>query len=181
MKVIDKILDKINLFLALIGGIVLGLLLIAICFATISRFLFNKPFSNLVELSSYSLIFITFFAAPWLLQQRKHMAVDIIVNMLKPNQKLIMSTFSNILGFLISATITYVGANVTLDYLTQNIKIMDSMQTPQWVLLSAIPIGALFLSLQFIRNIRDDVQHRNVGKSIDEETIELVNQMKEGV
>ena len=58
---------------------------------------------------------------------------------------------------------------------------MDSMQTPQWVLLAAIPIGALFLSLQFIRNIRDDVLHKNVGKSLDEETIELVNQMKEGV
>lgn len=98
MKILNRILDSINLFLASIAGIWLGFLLVSICYATFSRFAFNEPHSNLIELSAYGLVFIAFLAAPWLLQERRHINVDIVVNALSQRGKAIMSIVTDVIG-----------------------------------------------------------------------------------
>lgn len=152
MNTINKILDKINLALATIAGIWLGFLLVAICTSTFSRFFLNKPISDLIEVSAYGLVFIAFLAAPYLLQYRSHINVDIIPNMLSRPNQLRLSLVTDVMGFLIAIVIAYVGFEATLYNYTGNIKAMDSMQTPMFLLLGSIPIGMFFLALQYIRN-----------------------------
>lgn len=156
MKVINKALDTINLALAIIAGLFLGFLLASICFATVSRFLFNKPFSNLVEVSAYSLVFVAFLSAPWLLQLKQHIRVDILTNALSRGAQLRLETFANLLGFLICLIVLYVGGKTVIEYQAQGIAVMDSMKTPQWLLLTPIPIGCFFMAVQFVRNTVGD-------------------------
>lgn len=157
MKLLNRILDGINKFLASIAGIWLGFLLVSICYATFSRFAFKSPHSNLIELSAYGLVFIAFLSAPWLLQERKHINVDIFVNMLNERAKIKLNMVTDFMGFLISFAVFYVGLVATMSSYTNNIRIMDSMQTPQFLLIMSIPIGAFFLALQFLRNFRQDI------------------------
>lgn len=157
MKLLNQILDKINLLLASIAGLWLGFLLVSICYATFSRFAFNNPLSNLIEVSAYGLVFIAFLPAPWLLQHRSHINVDIIVNMLNQRGKNIMNLFTDFAGIVISAVIFYVGLTATISSFTNKIQVMDSMQTPQFLLIISIPIGTFFLALQFLRNLKQDI------------------------
>lgn len=163
MKTLNRILDGINLFLASIAGIWLGFLLVSICYATFSRFAFNNPHSNLIELSAYGLVFIAFLAAPWLLQERKHINVDIVVNALSQRGKTIMSIVTDIMGFTICIVVFYYSFIATLNSYTQNIRIMDSMQTPQFLLIISLPIGTFFLALQYVRNFRQDLSTLKKG------------------
>ena len=158
MKLVNKILDIFILALACVAGVALGFLLLAICYATFSRFVFNYPLSSLIEYSSYSLLYITFLAGPWLLKQRRHISIDMILVKLKSRARAAMQLATNTLGFALCSTLFYFGYLVTLSNFQRNIRVMDSMATPQWLIVVAIPIGMFFMAVQFLRHIMQDIQ-----------------------
>ncbi len=130
---VNRFFDGVNIVLAVTAGLSMGFLLVAICVSTLSRFIFNRPFSNLVEYSSYSLIYIAFLSGPWLLSHRRHISVDIITNVLKPGTQKIMDIFICVLGLVITLTIGWFSLTITLSNFQNDIRIMDSMRTPQWI------------------------------------------------
>lgn len=156
MKLLNKIVDGCIKVLSGIAGLALGFLLIAICFATFSRFVFNNPMSNLVEYSAYTLLYVTFFGAPGILKERAHINVDIVSNALPKQKQQILTVVVDIIGVIASAAICFYGAQVAIDNFISKIRVMDSMGTPQYLLTMAIPIGMFFMTVQFIRNLAQD-------------------------
>lgn len=144
--------------LSAIAALALGFLLIGICYSTFSRFLFNRPLTNLVEYSTYSLMYITFFGAPQILKNKGHISLDVITNALPERINAKLSLAVNIAGCILSCMIFYYGCLITRDHFLFKVKIMDSMGTPQYLLTMAIPIGMFFMAIQFARNFHDDFQ-----------------------
>ena len=158
MQIVNKIIDRCEFALACIAGAALVFLLLAISFSTFSRFLFNNPMSNLIEYSSYSLVYIAFLGSPYILRSHGHVNVDMLENALPAKGRQILRICTNILGMLISAITCYYGTVVTASNIADNVHILDSMNTPQWVLIIAIPIGTFFLAVQFVRNCAEEVK-----------------------
>ncbi|RQD72671.1 MAG: TRAP transporter small permease [Tindallia sp. MSAO_Bac2] len=159
MKSFNKIIDTCINILSAIAAFALGFLLLGICYSTFSRFFFNKPLTNLVEYSSYSLIYITFFGSPKILRNRGHISLDILTNALSKKSNLRLGMFVNVLGAVLSAIITYFGGKVAIDNFVNNIRVMDSMGTPQYLLTMVIPIGMFFMMIQFFRNSVEDYRN----------------------
>lgn len=157
MRLINRAIDMIINFMAGVATMIMGFLLISICYATFSRFVFNEPIARTVELAAYSLIYITFLSAPWLLKQRGHVSVDVILLFLGKRAKKTITLITDIVGMLISFVLFYYSYLVTLDNYISKITIMDSSNTPQYLLLIAIPISFIFLGIQFIRFIKEDI------------------------
>lgn len=164
MRTINRIIDVCIDALSGIAALSLGFLLVGICYSTFSRFLFNKPITSLVEYSTYSLVYITFLAAPQILRSRGHIYLDIITNMLPKKANSILGVGVNIVGAIISGVILYFGSLVVIDNYIFKVKVMDSMGTPQYILTMAIPIGMLFLTIQFIRNLFADLRQFKEAK-----------------
>ena len=160
MRTINKILDKCNLILAVIAGIVILLLILAVCFSTLSRYLFNKPYAFLTDYATYSLLFIAFLGAPWLMQQRGHTNIDLIPNALSEHKRHMWMGCIEILVAVISAVVTYVGILVTQGAIQNNTRLSDTFGTPKWILLISIPIGCFFLTIQSIRCAAEDLRHK---------------------
>jgi len=158
LKLLNKILDVCTLGLAGIGGLALGFLLLAICYSTFSRVVFNQPLSFLMEYATYTLIYIAFLSGPWILQQRKHISVDIVLEAIHPYKRKVMTTVTDFMGAVICAIVCYFGALVAIGNLQRNVLVMDTMGTPQWVLVAAVPVGMFFMALQFLRHFCLDLQ-----------------------
>ena len=156
MRFINKLIDYSINFLAGIAAALIGVLLVSISYATFSRYVFHDPKARVIELSAYSLIYVTFLAAPWLLRARGHINVDLILIKLKGKIKTGLYLINDTVGFIITSLLFYFSYLVTLDNYVNNIKIMDSVGTPQFLLIIAIPIGSLFLAIQFLRFIKED-------------------------
>ena len=171
ISAINKALDYCILALAVIAGLALGFLLLGICYATFSRFVFNRPLAFLMEYATYTLIYIAFLAGPWLLQQRRHVQVDIVLNGLKPRARQIVVAATNLLGVVVCAVICYYGTLVTMGNIERNIRLMDSMATPQWVLVIVIPIGMFFTSVQFLRLFVDNIVEMKGKGEIETEKV----------
>lgn len=167
MKTINRIIDICIAALSGIAAISLAFLLIGICYSTFSRVVFNKPLSNLVEYSTYSLLYVTFLGAPQILKNKGHINLDIVTNALPKKVNNILALIINIVGAVISACIFYFGLLVVTDNYNFKIKVMDSMATPMWLLTIVIPVGMLFLTIQFIRNFFIDYEDfKNYKKTV---------------
>jgi len=156
MKTLNRIIDICIKTLSGIAALSLAFLLVGICYSTFSRFALNKPLSNLVEYSTYSLLYITFLGSPQILKNRGHINLDIITNMLSDNANKILSLVVNIVGAGISGFIFYYASLVVKDNFVYQVKVMDSMATPQYLLTIVIPIGMFFIFIQFIRNFAEE-------------------------
>ncbi|HHV63567.1 MAG TPA: TRAP transporter small permease [Peptococcaceae bacterium] len=164
MQYINRVIDFIINLMAGIAAVIMAALLVGICYATFSRFVFNEPLARIVELAAYSLIYITFLAAPWLLKQRGHINVDLILLALKGRAKRGLILFTDFIGAILSAVLFYFSYLITLSNFMNNVRIMDSSNTPQYLLLIAIPISSFFLAIQFIRFIKEDIVALKEGK-----------------
>jgi TRAP-type C4-dicarboxylate transport system permease small subunit len=156
MRVLNKILDKCNLVLAAIASVIILLLILAVSFSTLSRYLFNKPFSFLTDYSTYSLLFVAFLGAPWLMQQRGHTALDIVVNALPEKARHIWVGVTELVIAAMAAVLVVVGVQLTQTAFVGGTTLTDTFGTPKWILLSCIPLGCFFLALQSIRNAVED-------------------------
>ena len=165
MKVFHKVIDTCLNVLATVAGLALGFLLIAICYSTFSRVVFRNPMSNLIEYSAYSLIYITFLGAPWILKQRGHITVDLILEMMSKKKKYLMNMLTDIAGSLICAVVFWEGAVVVWSNIREHIKVMYSMGTPQFLLIIVIPVGSLFMIIQFLRNAAEDYHLWKAGEN----------------
>ena len=158
MKVFAKIVDRCVWVLAVIAACILLVLLLAVCFATISRYLFNKPFAELIDLSGYSLIFIVFLGAPWLMSKRGHVRIDLFLDKASPKAQHYWNAVTNFAVVFIALVICYIGALLTINYLIKGRVMQDVMDTPQWILLLPIPVGSFFLALQALLNGLEDLK-----------------------
>lgn len=169
MKTINKAIDVCIEALSGIAALALAFLLMGICYSTFSRFALNKPLSNLVEYSTYSLIYVTFLGSPKILKNKGHINLDIVTNYLPAKANNILSMVVNVAGTVISAVIFYFGLLVVTDNYNFKIKVMDSMGTPMWLLTVVIPIGMFFITVQYVRNFFDDYKifKNNNKKSVN--------------
>ncbi|WP_313164878.1 TRAP transporter small permease [Sedimentibacter sp.] len=158
MKTINRVIDICIEALSAIAALSLAFLLIGICYSTFSRFALNKPLSNLVEYSTYSLLYVTFLGSPKILKNKGHINLDIVINYLPEKANNVLSMIVNVAGTIISACIFYFGLLVVTDNYNFKIKVMDSMATPMWLLTIVIPVGMFFITIQYVRNFFDDYE-----------------------
>lgn len=163
MNLLKKIVARCCVILAGVAAAVLFVLLLAVTFATLSRFFFNKPFAELVDLSSYALVWVAFFGAPWLMLERGHVVIDLLISRVGARSQDLWRALANFAMVLISLVVAYVGGLLTVDYLINGRIMQDVMETPQWILLLPIPVGSFFLALASLVNGIEDLKRARRG------------------
>lgn len=157
MRCFSKAVRACSWALAVVAAAILLVLLLAVCFATFSRYLFNKPFAPLIDLSSYALVWVAFLGAPWLMGQRRHIRIDMIADRVSPRAAQRWSVVIDFVVVVITWVIAYIGGLLTVDFLIKGRVMQDVLATPQWILLIPIPVGAFFWGLQSLLNGLEDL------------------------
>jgi C4-dicarboxylate transporter DctQ subunit len=90
----------INVCAAAAGILICGLVVLIVADITSRNFLlFAMPWS--FDVAEYSLFFITFLGAPWVLREEGHITVDILVARLSPSNQIYMARVANAIGGLV--------------------------------------------------------------------------------
>jgi TRAP-type C4-dicarboxylate transport system permease small subunit len=161
---LNKAIDSCILALAAIAGVIVLFLLLAVCFATLSRYLFREPFAFLIDYSSYSLLFIAFLGSPWLLQKRGHVSIDMVVDALPPGIKPFWRAVIDLLIACISVVVCCIGVSLTYTSFVNHVAVDDFLRTPKWVLMAPIPVSSFFLAVQSVRNMIGNFKADKAGR-----------------
>jgi TRAP-type C4-dicarboxylate transport system permease small subunit len=138
--------------LALIACAVLFLMTLMICADVLLRNVriipgvFGLAWSN--EVSEAMLYLITMLAAPWLLRQGQHIRVDVVLRAVPARLGWCFEWIADILGLACCLAIAYYGARAALASFNAGSISIKTLVTPEWWLLTPLPIAFLLLAIE---------------------------------
>ncbi len=137
--------------LAVVSGGVLGLFTIGICADVLIRTFGSRPLPYTATLVEYGLFYVTFLSAPWLLRDKGHVYVDMVMRMMSPRAKRLNEILVYFLGFGSTAILTYAALYMTWDsYVRMDLETRD-FDMPRWLLFLPMTISFFLISLEFLR------------------------------
>ena len=140
--------------------VVIGLMgsMAALVFANVvSRYVYNYSIIWVEELTQYQMIWITYLGAGLALRQGRHVAVDLVGDLLPPGLRRRLRIFIGvvILGFLFATT--WFGFQIAAFTWNQETPVMNIRTGIPYL---GVPLGALVCGLHLVLVFRDFVERR---------------------
>jgi TRAP-type C4-dicarboxylate transport system permease small subunit len=106
------------------------------------------------EVSEDILYLVTLFSAPWLLREGRHIRVDILLRALPARTGWLLEWIGDLLGLACSLFFVWYGLRVTADSLAAGALSIKTLITPEWWLLSAMPVAFALVAVEFLFRMR---------------------------
>ena len=136
---------------AWLAGFLMMFSILAVCTDVVMRYFFNRPIPGVLQFSEYSLLYIPFLAAAYVLREDSHIKIDIVLNRLNPKAQSLINMVTSILGFVVLLILTYYGTYITVDYYRRKVPTLEYFKIPEFLVIMVIPVGCFFFSVQCIR------------------------------
>lgn len=154
MKLLPKArpaLDGAINFLAILSAVLVIFVLVTVSLGVVMRYFVHSPLNWVVETAEYSLVFITFMGAAWVLRMEKHVTMELVSKRLKPRNQDLLGIITSIIGVVICLVLVVYGTHVALDLFRRDVYELRVLDVPMAALVSCVPIGSFMLFLQFLR------------------------------
>jgi TRAP-type C4-dicarboxylate transport system permease small subunit len=106
------------------------------------------------EISEAMLYLVTMLTAPWLLRRGQHIRVDIILRAVPKQVGWMLEWAVDMLGLGCSLFMAYYGARAALASFNAGSVSIKTLVTPEWWLLSVLPVAFLALSIEMLFRMR---------------------------
>ena len=106
------------------------------------------------EISEAMLYLITMLTAPWLLRKGQHVRVDIVLRAVPKRVGWVFEWIVDVLGLACCLLIAYYGARAALASFAAGSMSIKTLVTPEWWLLSVLPVAFLALSVEMLFRMR---------------------------
>lgn len=123
----------------------------AVTYDVFMRYMFGQPTSWAQDLSEYAMLWATFMAAPWVLQQDGHVKLELVVERLSPLNRDRAATVTAALSCFICAVLAWQSAEATWMFYARGDVIRREWALPQFYPYLIIPVGSVLLSVEFFR------------------------------
>ncbi|WP_112320958.1 TRAP transporter small permease [Oceanibium sediminis] len=150
---IVTLFSRLNLLLAVTGAGILFFAASIIFLEVASRALFGTSRLWVIEVSEYSLLYITFLGAPYLLEKNMHVTLDLVYDNLPRGWKALAHLFNSALGFAVCVLLTVVGLDVVLDQYGTGVRAATVMAPPKYLVTMALPVGMFLMAVHFLFQI----------------------------
>lgn len=151
LKKIAAILDGAIYILVFFSfGLVMCAVLI-VCAEVVSRYVLNRPFVWVEQISGYILVYIVFLNAAWVLKKERHVKLDILLNRLNPKTQTLFNVVTSFVAAIVCLIITWYGVDVTWDYFQRDVPSIEMLRIPMFIIWGVIPVGGFLLFIQFLR------------------------------
>jgi TRAP-type transport system small permease protein len=106
------------------------------------------------EISEAMLFLVTLLTAPWLLSRGQHIRVDIILRAVPPRVGWLFEWTVDLFALACCAIIAWYSARAAWASFTAGSLSIKTLITPEWWLLSVLPVAFLLLTLEMLFRMR---------------------------
>jgi C4-dicarboxylate transporter DctQ subunit len=153
-----KALDRVCTLLAVVSGLIVVFVTFSIGYSILSRAMGLPSAIWVIQFNEYALLWMTFLGTAWLLSQKKHISVHIILQRLSEKNKKIFAVIHALMGTLLCGVLCWFTTFTTIEKIGRNVIDVQAVDIPIGYVLMVIPLGFLLLFLQFVRNLVDAVR-----------------------
>jgi len=162
----DSLLDGT----AYLAGLLVATVTFSVLYEVVARYFFNSPTIWAVDLTEYSLVYITFLGAPWVLRDRAHTRVEIVVERLRPRVRVILGILVSLVAAATAAVMAWEGALETWDSYLGGHAELRAWRVYRWPLILPICVGSLMLVIEFLRQAWHNVGVLRRGEPVPDES-----------
>ena len=148
---VTAIVDRIINFFSVLVVVLLTFMMLSVSFGVVMRYFLKRSPIWVIEVTEYSLLYITFLGAAWLLKKEGHVKMDLVLNMLKPGTQALMNTITSVLCAIVTLIVAWYGAKVSWDHYDTGYRLSSILRPPSALIVAIIPVGSFMLFLQFLR------------------------------
>ena len=154
MKIIRKLTGVFDWLVSLFGAlavILIALNMVMVCTLVFMRYVLKNAPAWVIEVTEYSLLYITFLGTTWLLKEEGHVRMDLIISGFSPKVQAIINTTTSMLCAVICFVVTWYGVKITWDHYQTNYVLPTIIRPQSYLIVGIIPIGCFMLFIQFLR------------------------------
>ena len=149
-SLIRHFFSQMNLACAVLGAALLFFITGLICLEVFTRARGGASRLWVIEASEYTLLFIAFLGAPYLLEKNRHVALDLFYNSLKGRPRRVVQSVNALVGFAGCGTLSVVGILVVIDQFNIGVREVTVMHPLSWWITAAVPLGMFLMTVQFL-------------------------------
>lgn len=148
--ILKNIVSRTIDVMGILAGILLIFSVLSISIGVASRYLLDRPMAWVVEISEYSILYITFLIAAWVLKREGHVRMDLVFNRLSPRTQHMMGIITSSISAIVSFILFWYGLKVTWELFRTRYFTPTILELPKFVIVAIIFIGSLLLFFQFL-------------------------------
>jgi C4-dicarboxylate transporter DctQ subunit len=130
------------LIVAMMGVITLDVVL---------RNLGYQSWAHFFTFTEYALLIVPCLGAPWLVREKGHIYVEILLMYLDRRGRTALRLVIGIVCVVVCAVLAWYGFEVTLRDFVANEKDVRSLDMPRWMIVGFVPLSFAMMALEFLR------------------------------
>lgn len=164
-----KKINAINLRIAKVFLILcIALQLIIVFMGVVFRYVFSDPLSWTEELSTYLMIYITFFGCYVAIDGDQLARIDIFMTKFKPKAKYSLIVVGHVITLLFLIMFMYYGTTLYFSFTVQK-QISIAMRLPMRIYYISIPLATAMMIIRMIIRIIDirEEEEKKTGRNVE--------------
>jgi TRAP-type C4-dicarboxylate transport system permease small subunit len=138
----------------------------------ILRVTMNKSIQPVMQFSGYSLFVITMLGAAWVLREKSHISVTFLVDKFSKRVRTILNVILKLLGSVTCIFLMYVTGNYIINEVWATRMLTDyPIRFPLAYLMIIMPVGWLFLAIEFLIQLGPEISNVRKGDSDADEAL----------
>lgn len=151
MRTITKAYDAVLYGMAWMAGLLMVAMMVAIVVDVTLRNLGFQSSAVLFTFTEYSLLLVPCLGAPWLVREKGHVFVEIVLMYLRAPARRRATQLIGVGCFVVCLVLAWYGFEVTVRDFTERRQDTRVFDTPRWILVVWIPVSFLMMAIEFAR------------------------------
>jgi TRAP-type C4-dicarboxylate transport system permease small subunit len=133
------------------AGLLIAAMMGVITLDVVVRNLGFQSSGHFFTFTEYALLLVPCLGAPWLVRERGHVYVEILLMVLKPRRRAVLRIAIGVICIAVCSVLAWYGFDLTIrDYLG-NEKDVRSLDMPRWMLVAFVPLSFAMMAIEFLR------------------------------
>ena len=150
-QTLERAWDSFLNGLAYIAGLLVVTVTFSVLYEVVARYFFNSPTIWAVDLTEYSLVYITFLGTPWVLRDHAHTRVELVVERLQPRLRVTLAIVVALVAASGAVVMAWEGAWETWESYVGGHAELKAWRVYRWPLILPICVGSTMLVIEFLR------------------------------
>jgi TRAP-type C4-dicarboxylate transport system permease small subunit len=153
LRHVARAYDAVLYGMAYLAGFLMAAMMTVIFIDVVLRNLGYQSSSHFFTFTEYALLVIPCLGAPWMVREKGHIYVEILLMYLSPRARLLLTMAIGACCVAVCAVLAWYGFGVALTDFLQNEKDVRSFDMPRWMVVGFIPLSFAMMAVEFLRFI----------------------------
>lgn len=152
--------DALLTAMAILAGVTLVWLMVAVIVSVTMRNAGLQPFAWLFVSTEYGLLYMTMLGAPWLVRKKGHVHIELVTASLPDGVRRVVSRLVALLCVAVCVVLAWKGAELVATNLERGDYDVRAYFYPRWLLTIAFPLSFGLMAAEFARFVvGSDIMH----------------------